>query len=689
MSAPARDRPTVDTPAARPPLSTPAPVRTPARRRVEPMTVAVAVVGIVLTALATLSAVQADRNTERRLLQTQTRQAAAVIAGAVSTFEQTLGTALDVQAAVGDRRGPRVFEREFAKHIGPTSTFVEGSLWHVRGRTVRRIARLGPDAALSTAEAARIVRHAMAIDTTAVRRVERRGRTIVAYVLADRTRGNVVFAERLIPADRRAPVDRDAAFADLDYATYLGMPVGPSTLSTTDVPLDRLPLGGLTARAVMPFGDNTLTLVARPKHHLSGPLSQRLPAVFLIGGLLLTGAAILVVRKLVGARRRADDDTATIRSLYDRVDAHYGAQRDLFERLQRALLPQVNPNIPGVELATEYVAGAQGIDIGGDWYSAIGFGDENFAFVVGDVSGHGIDTVAEMARARFTLRAHLLDGNSPQAVLEKCSRQFDIATDGHLVTAIVGVGNWRTGEVTVANAGHPLPLLAGDGEVGFVQMPVGPPLGVGWNSYEPATFTLTPGSTLIAYTDGLIERRNEGIDVGMTRLVDTVRPRLGLGLGTLVQQTIKTMRGPDASDDIAVLAVRRPGAWHRFDAGPATPAAARRFVKAQLAARPVPTGVDTSDIVLVASELVTNSVRAGATVVDVDVRLDASTVEVVVEDDAPGWPVRSTTDHDALSGRGLAIVEEVAARWSIARRPRGKSVTATFEGRSPDGATTQ
>jgi serine phosphatase RsbU (regulator of sigma subunit) len=71
-----------------------------------------------------------------------------------------------------------------------------------------------------------------------------------------------------------------------------------------------------------------------------------------------------------------------------------------------------------MEVSSEYVAGAQGIDIGGDWYSAIPVGDETFAFVVGDVSGNGVDAVAEMARARFTLRAYLFDGNGPATALE-------------------------------------------------------------------------------------------------------------------------------------------------------------------------------------------------------------------------------------------------------------------------------
>ena len=147
-----------------------------------------------------------------------------------------------------------------------------------------------------------------------------------------------------------------------------------------------------------------------------------------------------------------------------------------------------------------------------------------FAFVVGDVSGSGMDAVAEMARARFTLRAYLFDGDGPATALEKCARQFDVTTDGHIVTVLVGVGNRRTGEVTVANAGHPLPLLVADPEASFVPMTVGLPLGAGLGTYESSTFTMPVGATLIAYTDGLVERRDENIDAGMRRLLETAHP---------------------------------------------------------------------------------------------------------------------------------------------------------------------
>jgi serine phosphatase RsbU (regulator of sigma subunit) len=331
-------------------------------------------------------------------------------------------------------------------------------------------------------------------------------------------------------------------------------------MTTTDVDPDSLPLTGVTARATVPFGDTVLTIVTSPRDHLGSRLSKWLPLALLLGGLLLTAVATLVVRKLLVARDRAEKDTATITTLYERVDTLYGEQRDLSLRLQHSLLPHLNPDIPGVEVASRYVAGTTGLDIGGDWFSVIRSGEDGFAFVVGDVSGHGIDAVAEMARARFTLRAYLIEGHSPQEALARSSRQFDVATDGHIVTALVGVGNRRTGEIAVANAGHPLPVLATGGRAELVAMPVGPPLGVGPTTYQPASFTMPVDSTLICYTDGLVERRDEDIDSGTRRLVDEVSGVVDQPLAALIGHLLDTVRDAAAADDVAVLAMRKTDA---------------------------------------------------------------------------------------------------------------------------------
>jgi len=516
-------------------------------------------IGIALTILSTWSVARIDANTEERLLQVQTLQAAAVLTSAGAVVQQPMQAALDVQAFAKPSDAASVFKRGMGANVGADDgQFVSAALWQRDRGRLRNVATIGrPGLDGGGSEGRAFLGRALNSSTSVVRHVAVGEQIRVAFALADPATGYVVYGERAVPANRRSRVDQNSAFADLNYAIYLGKGTDAAALSTTNVDPADLPLMDPTFRTEVPFGDTVLTLVMSPRTHLGSSLSQRLPIILGVGGVLLTVIAALVARQLVRARSDAESSSETTTALLERVDLLYEQQRDLFVRLQRALLPQVIPNIPKIEIASQYVAGAQGVDIGGDWYSVIGVDDDRFAFVVGDVSGHGVDAVAVMAHARFTLRAYLVDGDSPQQALEKCSRQFDIAVDEHLITAVVGIGNWRTGEFVMANAGHPPPLLVTADQVDYLETPVGPPLGIGRSSYKSATFTMPQNSTLILYTDGLIERRTEDIDAGMQRLTTVVTPIAGDPLDSLLDQVLTSLRDEDAADDIAVLALRR------------------------------------------------------------------------------------------------------------------------------------
>jgi len=521
---------------------------------------AICVTGLALTLLSSWAAARADRNTEERLLEVQTKQAAAVLSTTVLIIQQPLRTTLAAQAAAP------AAERAAFQHVmsvqvgdGETSLFVAASLWRRTDDGFRLVASRGSDPWLvpRSEQTGAILERALTSPTSVVDRLQRGERARIIYALADPTTGFVVLTERTIRDDRRSRVESDSAFSGIHYAIYLGHRTDLDSLTTTDVDPADLPLDGLTSRAEVPFGDTVLTVVTEPRYHLGSSLSQRLPLILFIGGLVLTAAAALVAFRLLWARAGAEANTATITSLYERVDTLYEEQRALSVRLQRSLLPHAHPRIPGMEVASQYVAGARGVDIGGDWYSAIPVGDDGFAFVVGDVSGHGVDAVAVMAQARFTLRAYLLDGHAPEQALEKCSRQLDIMQDEHMTTAVVGVGDTRTGEVRLASAGHPPPVLVADGRAELVETRTGPPLGIGPASYRSVTVRLDAGATLLLYTDGLVERRGESIDVGLERLCDAVRALGNEPVDALVGDGVSSLRHQDASDDIAVLALRR------------------------------------------------------------------------------------------------------------------------------------
>ena len=641
---------------------------------------AILLLGLVLTALGTWAAARADSNTEQRLLETQTRQAASVLSTAVAAIQQPLTAALQVQTQLPPEQGANAFEQLFTDFVGPEATFASASLWRRENRGFGQVETVGAEPELDpdSPELEALLDRALGATTTVVTSVESDDRLTIAYAKADPDTGFVVYAERPIPQDRRAPVDSDSAYSGLHYAIYLGPGTDTAQMTTTDVAPADLPLEGRTSQTSVPFGDTVLTVVTSPRGHLGSSLSQRLPWILLASGLILSGAVALVARQLVRSRQQAVSATETISGLYEQVDAVYAEQGTTFLRLQRALLPRVAPDIPGIEVATEYVAAAQNADIGGDWYSAIGLEEDTFGFVVGDVSGHGVDAVAEMARARFTLRAYLLDGATPEAALEKCSQQFDITKDDHLVTALVGVGNWRTGDITVANAGHPPPLLVGHAGAEFVDIPVGPPLGTGPTTYRSQSFVLPVGSALVAYTDGLIERRGEPIDDGMRRLAEGLSVAEAGQLDAMIAEILAKMHSTERADDVAVLALRRlPSVTKSFDANARAPRAARSYVGELLSAHDV--GEDVSqDVVLAVSELVTNAVNSGATQVEVDLAWSAGRLDLSVWDDGGGWPTRLDATDDSTGGRGLAIVDHLSESWDVTPLPEGKRVSARW-----------
>ena len=306
----------------------------------------------------------------------------------------------------------------------------------------------------------------------------------------------------------------------------------------------------------VPFGNTVLTIVLTARTPLGGTLSSWLAGIFVILGLLVTLGAVWITERLVRRRRAAERAELEVRDLYGEMGALYGEQRSIAETLQRALLPQSMPSIPGLEIACRYLPGAQGVEIGGDWYSIVGLEEGAFFFVVGDVSGRGLEAAAIMARMRYTAPAYAFDGDSPSEILNKSARQLDVDIDGHFATALVGVGNVDRRELVLANAGHLYPYLLGGDDAGFIRTPINVPLGVQGRPYEGMRVTVEAGSTLIAFTDGLIERRAETLDTGLQRLEESFLRHAHEPVEQLVSNVMSELVGDASEDDVAILAVR-------------------------------------------------------------------------------------------------------------------------------------
>jgi PAS domain S-box-containing protein len=194
-------------------------------------------------------------------------------------------------------------------------------------------------------------------------------------------------------------------------------------------------------------------------------------------------------------------------------------QHEVIDTLQQALLPATLPHVAGTKIAARYVAAETSAAIGGDWYAVLALPDDRLGLAIGDVAGHGLDAVADMAAVRFSLRALALTETEPEVVLDRLNEVVRVFESDTMITAIYGVLDPRARQWTYATAGHcPAVIRDGNGTARFVDDPPNPPLGV-VGSFRRHTANIEPGSTLVLYTDGLIERRTELLTEGLDRLL--------------------------------------------------------------------------------------------------------------------------------------------------------------------------
>ncbi|HEV2873548.1 MAG TPA: SpoIIE family protein phosphatase [Thermoleophilaceae bacterium] len=225
------------------------------------------------------------------------------------------------------------------------------------------------------------------------------------------------------------------------------------------------------------------------------------------------------------------------------------------EMLQRSLLPDRLPLLPGVRIAARYMPG--GADVGGDWYDAIPLEDGRVGLAMGDVVGHGLGAASLMGQLRHAARAYALEGHSPPAVLDRLDRLVRSLPGAQMATLLYMVVDSDLRTVRFASAGHVPPLVVGpDADARFLEGAPNPPLGVFDSSgHEELTVELEPGSTIVLYTDGLVEERGVSIDAGLEALRRAARnpgdPE------DLCDHLVDTMLAiHPAHDDIAVLALQ-------------------------------------------------------------------------------------------------------------------------------------
>ncbi|MEU3504221.1 SpoIIE family protein phosphatase [Streptomyces hundungensis] len=242
----------------------------------------------------------------------------------------------------------------------------------------------------------------------------------------------------------------------------------------------------------------------------------------------------------------------------------YERQRKVAETMQRHLLPQL-PRVPGIQMTARYVPAPHASYVGGDWYDAFALTEGTHALVIGDVVGHDLTAAAGMAQVRNMLRAFAWSRpqDAPSAVAAQLDEALKNIAEVPMATMILGTlamgddGLWR---LRWTNAGHPPPLLVEhDGQARYLTDGHGILLGAGSNAPRPDAVTvLPPNSTVMFYTDGLVESPHHCIDDGLDRLRRHAAALARRPLESFCDLLLEQVRPSDNDDDVAVLALRTP-----------------------------------------------------------------------------------------------------------------------------------
>ncbi|MFF3287912.1 SpoIIE family protein phosphatase [Streptomyces sp. NPDC003023] len=363
----------------------------------------------------------------------------------------------------------------------------------------------------------------------------------------------------------------------------------------------------------------------------------------------------------------------------------YGREAYIADELQRTMLPDSLPQPTGVRLASRYLPAAETARVGGDWYDAIPLPGSRVALVVGDVMGHSMTSAAIMGQLRTTAQTLAGLDLPPQEVLHHLDEQAQRLGTDRMATCLYAVYDPVSHRITIANAGHPPPILLHlGGRAEVLRVPPGAPIGVGGVDFEAVELDAPAGATLLLYTDGLVESRLRDVWTGIEqlreRLADTAQltgPDHSPPLEALCDDVLDMLGPGDRDDDIALLAARFDGiapsdvAYWFLEPEDAAPGRARRLARRALARWGLEELSDSVELLV--SEVVTNAVRYAERPVTLRL-LRTDVLRCEVGDDSPQLPRQRRARDTDEGGRGLFLVNRLARRWGATRLSTGKVV---------------
>ena len=371
----------------------------------------------------------------------------------------------------------------------------------------------------------------------------------------------------------------------------------------------------------------------------------------------------------------------------------YEQERAIAQTLQRSLLSDDVPADRRFAVETHYQPATRDLEVGGDWYDAFLINSDKLAVVVGDVVGRGIDAATTMGQLRSAIRALSSAEAGPARLLERLDMFVLRVEAARMATVAYAEIALSTGEMTYACAGHMPPLLQVPGEAPrFLWDGRSAPLGsrAGRTARLEQRIVLPPGSRLLLYTDGLVERRDRTIDIGLRRLATEVAARREAPLPGLAAALAGRLVGADHADDVCLLCVAL-GAEERLDrtipADAVQIARLRQDLRGWLASHAVDEE-SRQAVLLACSEAVANAIEHGyrgdpTGVVVVAATVSAEAVEVRVTDRG-SWRQASA---DVTRGRGLQLIRQMMDQVTVERGtgPTGTGTTVTMRRIQRDG----
>ncbi|HEY0517606.1 MAG TPA: PP2C family protein-serine/threonine phosphatase [Solirubrobacteraceae bacterium] len=509
-------------------------------------------VAAAITAVLSVTSLILYKHNERRLLNLRAREVSLVLSAAVTSVQTPVasGAAL-ADSTAGDLRRFRTFMAPF---VGTGRQFASISLWRlgaeprplvVLGATPQSLPQLGPTIQ-------RLARRSDTLNLTGM--LERAKPSLGFAYRAGASSNYLVYAENPLPANRRSKLESNSAFSDLNYVIYLGRSQRNRDLLLSSV--KTLPVHGLQSSRVVPFGSGAFTLVVTPRGSLSGSFFDSVPWITALVGLLVALFAAALTDRLVRGRRRAEQLARRLDQVASETRERYIEQRSIAQTLQHELLPQKLPEMAGLRVNARYVPAQAGGDIGGDWYDIVPLDGDRGLLVIGDVSGHGVQAATTMALVRHATLAYVAEDYRPGVVLAKLSDFVRSRTNDYFATVLCGLISVDEHRVTFASAGHLAPLLLNGEEGRFVKLEPEAPIGFPHGApLRETTVDVPAAATLVAFTDGLVERRGEVLDEGLERLRSAALAA-HMRDAQLLARLAEELTSEDHRDDTALVSVR-------------------------------------------------------------------------------------------------------------------------------------